>query len=105
MTEQVKRNRIPETAQEAIVRLETALEHASHAWAALRKAEQIPDRPHIVDGWPPMIDWQLRDVGTTPYHLAALINGTWEVYQGLLKNSEVEEFRNLDEGYGEVPEG
>ena len=95
---------IPQTADEAIIRLETALEHASHAWNALEKSGQIPDRPRVADGWPPMIDWQLKDVGTTSYHVAALINGTWEIYQGLLKNSEVDDFKNLDEGYGEVPE-
>lgn len=98
-------SRIPETADEAIIRLETALEHASHAWTAFRKAGLI-NRPALIkDCWPPHTDWQQQDIGTAPYHVEALIQYTWEVYQGLLKNSEADDFQNLDEGYGEVPEG
>lgn len=58
--------------------LDTALEHGSHAWAALEKmgyAHRVAD-----DGWPPTVD---APVGSAAYHFAAMTRYVWEVFQGL----------------------
>ena len=59
--------------------LDTALEHASHAWGALRKQGAKEKEP---DMWPPK---SLDEVGSAAYHVAALIDYVFEVYQGIAK--------------------
>ena len=59
--------------------LDTALEHASHAWAALSKEGAKEKDP---DSWPPQ---SLDKVGSANYHVAALIDYVFEVYQGIEK--------------------
>ena len=57
--------------------LDNALEHGSHAWAALRQQGAIELNPGY---WPPRSG---DEVGSAAYHVAALIRNTWEVYQGI----------------------
>jgi hypothetical protein len=62
---------IPTTNQQALNTVESALEHASHAWNYLRKAGMVP--PDTDDtGWPPIVPH--RHMGTAAYHWAAVID-------------------------------
>ena len=54
--------------------LDTALEHASHAWANTGRPEEE------MKWWPPTT---AAEVGTTEYHLAAMIRYVYEVYAGI----------------------
>lgn len=59
--------------------LDTALEHASHAWAAMSKAGAKEENPDL---WPPK---SLDAVGTAPYHVAAMIDYVYSVYSGIAR--------------------
>ena len=59
--------------------LESALEHASHAWVAL---ERLTPTGKKGDSWPPEVD---GPTGSAAYHLAAMIGYVFEVYQGIAK--------------------
>jgi hypothetical protein len=60
--------------------LDTGLEHASHAWHALQKADlaHVKDLDHPT--WPPQCT---DETGSAAYHLAALISYVFEVYCGI----------------------
>ena len=60
--------------------LDTALEHGSHAWAALDKAglAHVRDKEHQT--WPPQCT---DDAGSAPYHMTAMIRYVFEVYSGI----------------------
>lgn len=69
--------------------LESALEHGSHAWNALRKAglAHVPDEEH--ESWPP----ECTDAaGSAAYHVAAMLGYVWAVFNGL-----AEAYPRLDE--------
>lgn len=92
---------IPETNQQAINTVETALEHAAHGWNALKKAGDLP--PDTDDrGWPPVVPH--RHVGSAAYHWAAVIGYLRLVHEGLLQQGDPDELAGLDEGWANVPE-
>jgi hypothetical protein len=65
---------LPATPDEWRNILDTALEHASHAWARTDRPEEEKD------WWPPKTS---AEVGTVEYHLAAMIGYVFEVYSGI----------------------
>lgn len=71
---------LPVTPQRWRDILDTALEHGSHAWAALERTSQAHIHDVARPTWPPQCT---DDVGSAPYHLAALIGYTFEVYSGI----------------------
>lgn len=60
--------------------LDTALEHASHAWYALERQGGVNRLNE--DAWPPKVN---NPVGSAPYHFAAFIGYVQEVYEGIVK--------------------
>lgn len=54
--------------------LDSALEHAAHAWAALEQEKKI--QYMLKDAWPPHIK---APVGSLEYHLAAMIGYVFKV--------------------------
>ena len=60
--------------------LDTALEHGSHAWHALQKAGLAHVQDVDRQTWPPQCT---DEVGSTPYHMAAMIRYVFEVYSGI----------------------
>lgn len=64
--------------------LDTALEHGSHAWGALKVAGLVPPEA-IMDCWPPDVPEgeQMVNVGTPAYHLAALLSYIWQAWNGM----------------------
>ena len=60
--------------------LDTALEHGSHAWNALRKAGLAHVRDEERQTWPPQCT---DEAGSAAYHMAAVIEYTFEVYSGI----------------------
>lgn len=57
--------------------LDTALEHASHAWYAL---EQTGTVERTNSGWPPNV---ANKVGSAPYHFASMITYIHEVFNSI----------------------
>lgn len=58
--------------------LDTALEHASHAWTALERegtVERIDP-----NAWPPNVS---NEVGSAPYHFASMITYIIEVFNSI----------------------
>lgn len=60
--------------------LDTALEHSSHAWHALRKSGLAHVKDVEKQMWPPQCT---DEAGSAPYHLAAMISYVFEVYSGI----------------------
>lgn len=57
--------------------LESALEHASHAWADLKRHGLVDETMPV---WPPDVS---NDVGTVAYHFAAVIKYVQRVYEAI----------------------
>lgn len=56
--------------------LDAALEHASHGWNALEKADPaVRTNP---EAWPPATN---APVGSVPYHFAAMTDAVYRAYQ------------------------
>lgn len=56
--------------------LDSALEHASHAWSALERETKVN---RVNEGfWPPQVD---APVGSAQYHFSALIDAVYRAYE------------------------
>lgn len=63
----------------ATVKLDSAIEHASHAWAALCRDNGVGQS----DSWPPQTD---APVGSSLYHFAAMIMYVQAAYELMIKH-------------------
>src|SRR5690349_14970981 len=75
--------KIPYSAENIAAVLETALEHASHGWAALERS--LPVNRLNPDSWPHHVE---AAIGTPQYHLAIVLTALFEVYQSAHKETE-----------------
>lgn len=79
------------------VKLDSALEHAAHAWNDLCKLTTVNITDY--DMWPPQVK---AEPGTAPYHLAAMIRYVKEAYD--LIHAEQERIESLPiEGLKPLP--